>query len=180
MHLEITASAIEYEGRQVILSINRDVTDRKRAEEERNQLMRRLLTAQEDERHRISRELHDHMGQYLAALMMGIKAIQRDEGLTPEVRERVVRLQELTTQFSGAVRHFALELRPTVLDDVGLEAALTNYIEEWSRLSEVGVDFHCLGLSKRRLPAQVETTLYRIVQEALNRSEEHAQARRVS
>jgi PAS domain S-box-containing protein len=180
MHLEINASAIEYEGRQVILSINRDVTDRKRAEEERNQLMRRLLTAQEDERHRISRELHDHMGQYLAALMMGIKAIQRDEGLTPEVRERVVRLQELTTQFSGAVRHFALELRPTVLDDVGLEAALTNYIEEWSRLSEVGVDFHCLGLSKRRLPAQVETTLYRIVQEALNNVLKHAQARRVS
>jgi PAS domain S-box-containing protein len=180
MHLEINASVIEYEGQRVILSINRDVTDRKRAEEERNVLMRRLLSAHEDERHRISRELHDHMGQYLAALMMGIKAIQRDEGLTPEVRERVVRLQELTTQFSGAVRHFALELRPTVLDDVGLEAALTNYIEEWARLSEVRVDFHCSGLSKRRLPAQVETTLYRIVQEALNNVLKHAQARRVS
>src|SRR3712207_5159816 len=142
--------------------------------------MSRLLTAQEDERHRISRELHDHMGQYLAALMMGIKAVQREEGLTPGLRERAIKLQQLTTQFSAAVRHFALELRPTVLDDVGLGAALTNYIEEWSKQSEVGVDFHSAGLSRRRLPAQVETTLYRFVQEGLNNVLKHAQARRVS
>jgi PAS domain S-box-containing protein len=180
MHLEINASAIEYEGRRAILSINRDVTDRKRAEEERSRLTSRLLTAQEDERLRISRELHDHLGQYLAALMMGVKSVQKAEVLTPDLRERLASLENLTAQFSDDVRRFALELRPTALDDIGLDAALSHYTEEWSRLSGIEVDYQRTGLDKRRLPALVETALYRVIQEALNNALKHSQARRVS
>lgn len=180
MHLEINASAVEYEGQRVILSINRDVTDRKRAEEERNQLMHRLITAQEDERRSISRELHDQMGQYLAALMMGLKSLQKAAQLPSPVQARLIKLQELTAQFSQDARHFALQLRPTVLDDLGLYAALTNYIEEWSKRNEIKVDLHSNGLTNRRLPAQIETTLYRLIQEALNNVLKHARAQRVS
>ena len=162
------------------ISIGQDVTDRKRAEDERARLMNRLLTAQEDERRRISRELHDRLGQYLAALMMGLKSLQKAAGLPQAAQDGVTKLQELTSQFSQEVRHLALELRPTVLDDLGLCDALTNYVEGWSKLSQIKIDLYTNGLSARRLPPQIETALYRVIQEALNNVLKHSLARHAS
>jgi signal transduction histidine kinase len=103
--------------------------------------------------------------------------------VTPEripLYECLQRLQDLSDEIGREVHHIALELRPTALDDFGLHAALLNYVTEWSDRSEIEVDFHTGGLDKQRLPPQVETTLYRIVQEALTNVIKHAHAKRVS
>lgn len=159
-----------------------DITEPKRAEQERTQLLQRLVTAQEDERYRIARELHDQTGQYLAALMMGLKSL--DDGAPSTSRSSngggVKRLRELTAQFSKEMRNFALELRPTSLDDLGLQTALANYVDEWSERYGIAVDFHSNGFIKQRLPPHIETALYRIVQEALTNVLKHAEAKRVS
>jgi signal transduction histidine kinase len=95
-------------------------------------------------------------------------------------RDRLQNLQALTDLVAREVHNLALELRPTALDDLGLQSALANYAERWSERSGVEVDCHALGLDGDRLPAPVETALYRVVQEALTNVLKHAGARRVS
>ena len=127
------------------------------------------------ERRRIAHELHDQMGQHLAALKLGL------EGLTPAPAdsERMQRLLGLVKQIGQDVRRIALELRPTMLDDLGLLTALNHALGEWSERSGIEVDFHCAGLGERRLPPPVETAVYRVVQEALTNVLKHAGADRV-
>lgn len=164
----------------VNLPLKDEIAGRKDVEKERLQLLGQLVTAQEEERQRIARELHDQVGQYLAALMMGIKAL-RDASLVPaESNDRFSQLQKLTTTFAQEIRHLSLELHPPALDDLGLHTALSNYVEEWSERYGVAVDFHSNGLSNDRLPPAIETAVYRIVQEALTNVIKHAQAKRVS
>ncbi len=162
-----------YEG------IVEDITRRKEVEQERLELLRRLVSAQEDEQRRISRELHDQMGQSLAALLLGLKSIQGIVDNEP-ARSQVQRLQEITNRIADDMHSLIRELRPTALDDLGLHTALSNYIAEWSQQSNIAVDFHSYGLSNCRLDNQLETTIYRIVQEALNNVLKHANAKSVS
>jgi len=164
------------------ISCMADVTERKRAEQERTQLLQRLVTAQEDERYRIARELHDQTGQYLAALMLGLKSLNdcAPSSSPGSGGNSVKRLQEMTSQFSSEMRNFALELRPTSLDDLGLHTALANYVDQWSERYGIAVDFHSNGFIQQRLPPHIETALYRIVQEALTNVLKHAGAQRVS
>jgi PAS domain S-box-containing protein len=169
----------EVDGRIIgFSSIARDVSERKRAEQERRrtEVLRGLADAQEEERRRIARELHDQMGQYLVALKMGLERL--DE--TSLDRDHLRHLHGLLKQVGQEVHRIALELRPTALDDLGLETALVNYVEDWSGRSGLEVDLHAAGLDQRRLPPALETHLYRIVQEALTNVHKHAQAERVS
>jgi PAS domain S-box-containing protein len=157
-----------------------EIVGHKKSEAARQALLQRLVTAQEEERHRIARELHDQMGQYLAALILGLKVLK---DATPEhspEHRRLQRLQEIADLIGKEVHHLALELRPTALDDLGLETTLVNHVEEWSERSGVKVDFHSSGLEKRRLLAAIETALYRIVQEGLTNVLKHAKALHVS
>jgi PAS domain S-box-containing protein len=178
--VSITMSPLKEAGGRIIgvSSIGRDISERKRAEEEarRTELLRRLAAAQEEERRRIARELHDQMGQHLAALGLGLEALKDN----PHDHARLGRLQELAAELGREVHNLALELRPTALDDLGLVAALQNYLERWSERSGIDVDFHGSNLDSRRLPPQVETNLYRIVQEALTNVLRHAAATSVS
>jgi len=89
-------------------------------------------------------------------------------------------LRELTEQLVEETHHLAWELRPVALDALGLETALSNYVEKWSERNLVWLDFHSSGLDKCRLPPQVETAVYRVVQEALTNVLKHAHASRVS
>ena len=161
-------------------SVGRDITERKQAEEERTQLMRRLVTAQENERRRIARELHDQMGQQLTALMLSLQSLKDSSQLPSPASERLQQSMRLADQLGQEVHTLAWELRPTALDDWGLHTALSNYLEEWSERCGIAVDFHSNGLIQQRLPSHVETTVYRIVQEALTNVLKHAAARRVS
>ncbi|MBV8605983.1 MAG: PAS domain S-box protein [Singulisphaera sp.] len=161
------------------LAVVEDITGRRRAEEARTALLRRTVTAQEEERLRIARELHDQMGQHLAALMLGLGAIE-EHAQDPVAAAEARRMRDLANRIGREVHRIALELRPTALDDWGLQTALTNYAGEWSRRARVTVQTRFAGIDRRRLPAPVETALYRVVQEALTNVLKHAQAGRVS
>jgi PAS domain S-box-containing protein len=158
----------------------RDETEWRRAEDSKNDLIRRLIGAEEAERRRISRELHDQMGQELAGLVLGLKAL---EPLIPESSPAHARLRELreTVDRIGQTTHeIAVELRPTALDDLGLQAALTDLVARWSRRSGVPVDLFCALSPRERLSPEVETAVYRIVQEAITNVARHARASRAS
>ena len=137
------------------------------------------IEASEAQRRRISRELHDEMGQELTALVLGLKSLG-DVVDDAAVRGRLQRLQAVAERIGQEMHHVALELRPGALDDKGLETALSNYVEEWSKRYEVGADFQSVGLVTDRLLPHVETTIYRIVQEALTNVVKHAHATAVS
>ena len=157
-----------------------EMEQRRRAVEAHQQIQRRLAQAEETERSRISRELHDQFGQDLTALKLGLQLLRKREGLDPALRESVGHLEQLSDELMRHIHRLAWQLRPTALDDFGLEMAVRRYGEEWSRLSGVPLDFHSQGLESGRLSAEVETALYRVTQEALTNVLRHARAQRVS
>ena len=161
-------------------ALQAEMAERKQSESARLQLLRQLVTTQEEERRRISRELHDQMGQQLSSLMLGLKAMERMPAGQPSNMKSLQQLESLTEHLVQKVHHLAQELRPAALDDLGLQTALINYLEKWSERSGVPVDFHDGSLDKQRLPSQVETTVYRVIQEALTNVLKHARAHRVS
>lgn len=156
------------------------IGERDRAKQSRQLLLRQLVTAQEEERRRIARELHDQMGQDLTVLILGLKTLRDSAPGDSPIHERVAPLQALATRIGREVRTLALQLRPPSLDDLGLAATLANYVEEWSARVLVAVDFHQTGLEEQRLPSAIETALYRLAQEALTNVLKHAQATSVS
>jgi PAS domain S-box-containing protein len=156
-----------------------DVTDYKYAEGVRWELQRQLVGAQEEERRRISRELHDHLGQHLAALILGLQEL-RESAAEGVDRSRLLQLQLLANAMASEVHDFALELRPAVLDDLGLYSALEQYAEQWSARHDIPVEMHAAGLAEQRLPPAIEIALYRIAQEGLTNVARHAAAAHVS
>jgi PAS domain S-box-containing protein len=165
---------------QRMIGVTVDITERRQAEDTRKELLRRLVTAQEDERRRISRELHDQMGQRLTALMMGLKMLDEESyGRRPALAS-LQRLQQITDELSREAHTLAWRLRPAALDDLGLHTALSNYVKDWAERSRVAVDFYSAGVEHARLPLAHETALYRITQEALTNVLKHSRADRVS
>lgn len=160
--------------------LKQEISLREQAEADRRLLQQQLATVQEGERRRISRELHDQMGQHLAALGLGLKLLKNSTPKPSPQWERIQVLQSLTDRIGRDIHHLAMELRPTALDDLGLQAALSNYVEGWGERSGIAVDYHGTGLDDRRLSPAIETTLYRIVQEALGNILKHAAAKHVS
>jgi signal transduction histidine kinase len=161
-------------------NLQTEISQHKESEAARLELLRRLVTAQEEERRRISRELHDQTGQHLAALLLGLKTLDNstNHGST-SLHKSLFQLQKLTERLVEETHYLAWELRPAALDDLGLETAISNYVDKWSERNSITLDFHS-GLNKLRLPPPVETAVFRIVQEALTNVLKHAQASRVS
>lgn len=158
----------------------RDVTEWLRAEADRADLQRRLTTAQEDERRRVARDLHDTTGQLLTALALGIRAVRDAGPLTEAARARLDHVQGLTDELARQVHGLAGRLRPTALDDLGLEAAVRQLVADWSARTGVGAEFQAVGPLDPRFPPEVETVLFRVVQEALTNVARHAGAGRVA
>jgi two-component system, chemotaxis family, CheB/CheR fusion protein len=149
------------------------------AEKARLELRRLLLNAQEEERRRISRELHDEVGQQISALMLGLKAAEA----TAPGEAVVAKLQQLrrsAERVGRDIHALAYELRPIALDDLGLVRALTSLLDDWQTRTGAPADFVSTGLEQVRLPNAIETTVYRVVQEAMNNVSKHAAATRVS
>jgi len=139
-------------------------------------LSSQVITAQEEERKRISRELHDETAQSLTSLLVRLRLLQDARDLD-EVKVGAAQLRELTAQTLEEVRKLAVELRPTTLDHLGLVAALEWYSREYAQRLDAEVDFRTEGLAGRLHP-EVELVIYRVVQEALTNIARHAQATR--
>ncbi len=149
-------------------------------EQMRVQLLSKVISAQEEERKRIARELHDETSQALTSLLVGLKVLE-NSGTPAEARRMAGELRQLAGQTLEAVHDLALELRPSALDDLGLVAALSRYCKEYADKMRIQVDLEATGFDGRpRLAAQVELTLYRIIQEALTNVAKHADARNAS
>lgn len=155
-----------------------EIAERRRAEQARGELLQQLIHAEEQERRRISQELHDQMGQQLTGLLLGLRAV-RNDAPTPELAERLRVLERLAGETARDMQSLAVELRPPALDTLGLVAAVQNHLEEWSTRHGIEHDFHARGLADVRLPAEIETTLYRVIQEALTNVLRHAEATHV-
>lgn len=141
-------------------------------------LSRRLVEIQEAERHNIARELHDEAGQSLASLMMGLRLLERDSGDQAAVVARSQELREMADGILENLHRLAVALRPASLDHLGLVPALRQHAETISDKHGLTVQFDVVG-EIVRLPDEVETAVYRIVQEALTNVVRHAQATRV-
>jgi signal transduction histidine kinase len=140
--------------------------------------LRRVVAGQELERRRLARELHDETGQALTSILLGLRTVE-DAGSSEDIRKAAADLRELVVATLQDVRRLAVQLRPKALDDFGLAPALERLVQTFSETSGIAVDLEP-RLGDQRLPAEVETTLYRIVQEALTNVVKHAEARRVS
>jgi len=152
------------------------------AEASRADFRRHAIAAQEEERRHIARELHDGVGQALTALLVGVRTL---DSLLPDeasaARELARRLGATAVDTLDEVGRLARGLRPSVLDDVGLVAALERHVSDFSRTHGVRAQLHTTGMvGGDRLPPEVETTIYRVVQEALTNVARHARARSAS
>ncbi|HEX8671295.1 MAG TPA: sensor histidine kinase [Longimicrobium sp.] len=148
-------------------------------EEERNSLLRQLALAEEAERLRLSRELHDQMGQLVTALALGLRALQ-DGSPSAEQSARIAELEKLADRIAREVQQLALDLRPPALDALGLPAALEGLLHEWSERTGIEADLQSIGVDGERFPHEVETMLYRVTQEGLTNVVKHSRATRVS
>lgn len=184
-HEELEALVQErtHELGQALQQVRAEVEQRRRLEKARAALVKRIVNTQEEERGRISRELHDNLGQHLTAVLLGIHALETEVGVLVG-RNRMSdmpqldKLRVLVDGLMKAAHREAWELRPAELDSMGLEVALEQYVRDWSERSGVKADFQAVKW-RQRLDTEVETTLYRVVQEALTNVARHAQATQV-
>ena len=140
--------------------------------------VRRVVEAQELERARLARELHDETGQALTSILLGLKPLE-ETAATHDARSAIASLRELVVSTLRDVRRLAVELRPSALDDFGLVTAVERLVDGFREQSALEVDLEA-QLGEERLPSEVETAFYRIVQEALTNIVKHADAKRVS
>jgi two-component system, NarL family, sensor histidine kinase UhpB len=140
-----------------------------------SELSSQIISAQEEERKRIARELHDETAQSLTSLLVRLKIAER--GATPdEVRAGIAHAREVTVRALDEVRNLALDLRPSVLDDLGLVPALNWYTEHYERDRDVSVELATDVEAEPRLPPEIEVVAYRVVQEALTNVAKHSGA----
>jgi PAS domain S-box-containing protein len=155
-----------------------DITDRKRAEEEKENFTRKLIQVQEEERKRISRDLHDEIAQKLALVSLELDALREKDKHLPQ--DSVLNLKKMRAMINTAlqdVRRFSHELRPSVLEHFGISEALDFIIEEMNLREQTQVTIDVTG-SEKRLPEEIEIALFRIAQEALNNIRKHSEATR--
>jgi signal transduction histidine kinase len=176
------------DGEQIkgVVLVFSDVSERKLAERSKreNEIMVRLVEAQESERHRIARDLHDHLGQKMTALRLEIESLVEKCADNRELGDVINTLQKAALQIDHDIGFLSWELRPTELENLGLDDALSSFVREWSKQYGIGAEFHTDKMPKEkengRLARSTETNIYRIVQEALNNILKHANAKSVS
>lgn len=182
--LEVRASPLlqgedDREGR--VLMILTDVTERIRAARRHAQLSRKVLAAQEEERGRISRELHDELGQLLTALRLEMGWLKKSIPLqSEETRSTFDACVQLVEHSAEQLRHICRGLRPPLLDDLGLEPAAQLLVDDFADRSGIEVEYHVdLDEAEEPIPAEMALCVYRILQESLTNVSRHARAHKV-
>ncbi len=157
-----------------LLEINRDITEAKRAEQVLRELSGRLLLAQDDERRRLARELHDSTAQSIAALGLNLEIVSGLAGKLDETgRQALAESQAMAEECIRELRTFSYLLHPPMLRERGLKCALSTYVDGFARRSNIAVDLH-IPARLDRLPENVETALFRAVQESLTNIHRHS------
>src|SRR6185503_5700775 len=136
-------------------TLQTEVSERQRVQRERGQLLRRIVFAQEEERARIAREMHDQFGQQLTVLNLKLDELKKDCGDATKLCDQVETLQSLAQQLDADVDNLVWEMRPMALDDLGLEAALTSYVQNWSTHLGIPVDLHSTAIDRGRLSIDI-------------------------
>jgi PAS domain S-box-containing protein len=177
--VEIGLNPIQTSTGNLMMATVVNITARKLAEQricateaERDDLRRRFMRAQEQERLRLAHELHDQTGQSLTAALLELKGIEllvNERG-----RERLRLLRRQMEEIGKTLHRVAWELRPASIDELGLASALANYISEWSAQYKIEADFHCGEPGLDEVSEEVRTTIYRVVQEGLTNIVKHA------
>jgi signal transduction histidine kinase len=198
---EIMSPLSDATGRFVgFAKISRDLTERKALEDALQQahdsleqrvrertsqvqsLFQRLVSAQEEERRRIARDIHDQVGQQMSALRINLEALrsQAEGGTAITLVQQAERTQRLAEELDRSIDFLTWQLRPAALDDLGLSAALQDLVTGWAERFATAVDFAVDDVEDVRLSRDVEANLYRIVQEALHNVAKHANATQVT
>jgi len=179
LDVSLNVSAVRDEKGDIIRSrsVWRDITERKRAEEQIHALTQELMRAQESERQRISRELHDRVAQELSALKIGYETLfDNQPAIPPKIRQRVSEMSKTLRECIKEVRDISYDLRPPVLDELGLVQTLSQYCNDFSKNNGTNVDFHSAGMKDLKLDFDTEINLYRLIQEGLTNIKKHADA----
>ncbi len=161
-----------------ILSVGVDVTQRKRAQDQVQFLTHQLIKAQENERLKISRDLHDHIAQDLSTLKISLETLFKNQ--STETNNKVSQMSDILQRSIAAVRDMAYDLRPPGLDQLGLVKTLYLYCEDFSKSTTAEIDFAAAGVDELNLEYETEINIYRLIQEALNNIKRHAGANRVT
>jgi signal transduction histidine kinase len=174
-------SILESVGREVAVAVQRATLFEQVRDQEhvRRELLQRLLVAQEEQQRRIAQNLHDHAGQMLTALIIQLAQLAgRLEKMDSQLSSDLKRLHSLAGQGLDELRKLVYELRPSVLDDLGLGPAVRSYVDTYVKPVGIDVNLHMTDVGDR-LAQDVETVAFRIIQEASTNVLRHAQARRV-
>lgn len=174
--VETTSLPVVFEGKRALHLVIRDITDAKRAEAALREIPHQIIRAEETERRRVSRELHDGVNQILASVQFRLKGLSE---LTVDPSSQAYdALMDITGDLEEAIdeiQRISHNLRPGTIDDLGLFATVKNFLNDFSRRTEIPVDFSYDQVLDRFAP-EVETALFRIIQEALNNVEKHSEA----
>ncbi|MFD0828385.1 PAS domain-containing sensor histidine kinase [Neobacillus sp. M.A.Huq-85] len=149
------------------VAIRYEITERKRVEQELQKMMTTIIDVQEEERKRLSRNLHDGIGQNLYSHLITINRL-----LNEQDHPLLQQMQQEATQLIEEIREISWELRPSVLDDLGLVPAIRSFLSRYSENYNIDVFFECV--LNKRLPISIELTIYRIIQEALTNIRKYA------
>ncbi len=192
--VEISTTTTIWQGDKCPMAIIRDISERKLVEQEKDMLLKQvqeanerlkslgkeLINSQEAERKRISQELHDELGQALTAISLDLGIIEQNlhPETPPEIKDRLFDTKKNADELDQMIRELALDLRPSLLDDLGLLPTLNWYVKRFSQRAKIEVEVEVNG-EEKRLSNEIETALYRIVQEALTNVVKHAKAKKV-
>jgi PAS domain S-box-containing protein len=174
--VEINAVMITWEGRPAVLGLLTDVTQRKNMEQELKAYAQRITQVQEEERKRIAYELHDDTAQYLAILKLQIDSLLQSGKISdPEVLKKLEYLEKDAGRAVDDVRRYSHELRPGVLEHLGLQAALDQTVDDINKLKQITAEVNVEG-EEPDMSEDVKLGFFRIAQEALNNCRKHAKA----
>lgn len=178
--MEVSANLITYGDREVLCVVARDITERKRVEQENKFLTQSLISVAEDERKKLARDLHDELGQTLTALRFWFDTYQ---DLIPSelsnLKKKAAQSSQFIDQISNSIRNILVELRPAMLDDLGIIPTLQWYTEFYiNQQNDLQINLQTLGFKKRPHP-DIEIVLFRVFQECLNNIIKHANAKHV-
>ncbi|MBA2379115.1 MAG: PAS domain S-box protein [Blastocatellia bacterium] len=176
--LEIRVKERTVELEQANKKLKAENRRRLRVEKDRVAILRRLTTAQEDERRRIGRDLHDQIGQQITAMRFKLLELQTGDA-DSSIKEKIDQAQDYAKQMDVDVGYLSYELRPQGLDDLGLRSSVRDFVQYWSRYHSIPAEFHASKTERRQLDSETNIHVYRIVQESLNNVLKHAQAKSV-